>query len=123
MKKIILLSYFISFTAIADQIKPFTTDGCSMFPDDNMENHVKWMQCCIHHDYTYQKGGTEKERKVADLELKECVAELGEKYISSPSRYLLVRHSQSTSIQSISHTDSQTTNVVADMDENVAEDC
>jgi hypothetical protein len=67
----------------ADDIKPFTTDGCSLFPDGTTSNNVKWMQCCLRHDYAYWKGGTEKDRQQADDELKSCVAELGENHISS----------------------------------------
>lgn len=53
-----------------------------MFPDGNMENNIKWMECCVRHDYAYWKGGAEKEREVADFELQQCVAELGENEIS-----------------------------------------
>lgn len=78
-----LLIYASSVTnLIADQIKPFTTDGCSMFPDGTMNNHEKWMKCCIRHDYAYWKGGTKTERKQADTELKSCVAGLGEDYVA-----------------------------------------
>ena len=29
---------------------PFTTDGCSMWPDDG------WAQCCVEHDFAYWCG-------------------------------------------------------------------
>lgn len=80
--KQLLLTTLLSFTAIADDIKPFTTDGCSLFPDGSIENNKKWMECCIRHDYAYWKGGTREQRKTADTELKHCVAELGEKDLS-----------------------------------------
>src|SRR5262245_15908951 len=31
---------------------PFTTDGCSTFPDG------AWKSCCVTHDYAYWCGGT-----------------------------------------------------------------
>lgn len=83
MKRVILIAYLISVPAFCDELKPFTTDGCSMFPDGNMQNNVKWMECCVRHDYAYWKGGTENDRKKADSELKQCVSELGENNISS----------------------------------------
>ena len=49
-------------------MKPFKSDGCSMFPDG------KYVSCCEMHDLTYHKGGTKIERLKADLKLAECVA-------------------------------------------------
>ena len=53
------------------EIKPFKTDGCSMFP-----NH-KWKDCCIEHDKLYWKGGTKEDRKKADIKLMNCVKAKG----------------------------------------------
>ncbi|SMF28247.1 hypothetical protein SAMN02745866_01804 [Alteromonadaceae bacterium Bs31] len=73
---------FISAIACADTLKPFTTDGCSIFPDGSLEDNAKWMECCIRHDFAYWQGGSLLEREEADDELKSCVANLGEKNIS-----------------------------------------
>ncbi len=57
-------------------LKPFTSDGCSSFPNGipfNDEN--LWLDCCIKHDVHYWRGGTFKERKKADLGLQECITE------------------------------------------------
>ena len=83
MKKIaILILLFCYDVSMADEIKPFTTDGCSLSPDGDIANNVKWMDCCVRHDYAYWKGGTREQRRIADLQLKQCVSELGEKDIS-----------------------------------------
>lgn len=48
---------------------PFTTDGCSMWPDDG------WVECCVQHDFAYWCGGSSDDRKRADAALRQCVAE------------------------------------------------
>lgn len=50
---------------------PFTSDGCSMFPDGN------WRECCITHDFAYWCGGSRKARSKADNELEQCVSDQG----------------------------------------------
>lgn len=64
--------------ASAESLSPFTTDGCSAFPDGDLKNNNKWINCCIKHDFAYWKGGTADEREQADLELKQCVVDIGE---------------------------------------------
>jgi hypothetical protein len=46
----------------------FTTDGCSMWPDDG------WVGCCIEHDMAYWCGGTSADRVRADATLRDCVS-------------------------------------------------
>ena len=77
MRLFILLSFFISIFANAENIKPFTSDGCSAFPDGTLKNKNVWLKCCVEHDKAYWMGGTYKERKKADKALKKCVAEVG----------------------------------------------
>ena len=47
---------------------PFTTDGCSMWPNDG------WVDCCVEHDIAYWCGGTCEDREHADAALRDCVA-------------------------------------------------
>ena len=54
-------------------MKPFSTDGCSMFPDRSLVGKADWCQCCLAHDLAYWRGGTADERLEADLALKSCV--------------------------------------------------
>jgi hypothetical protein len=49
----------------------FTSDGCSMWPD------CRWVDCCVEHDIAYWCGGSSGDRKRADQQLRQCVAEHG----------------------------------------------
>jgi hypothetical protein len=64
------------------QISPFTTDGCSEFPDGTPRHRQIWLDCCVAHDRAYWRGGTRDERMQADLALETCVAEVGEPAIA-----------------------------------------
>ena len=77
-----LVYLFFVFTlmpavATAGDLRPFTTDGCSSFPDGTSEHQSLWSACCVHHDVAYWKGGTYDERLAADEALAECVATIG----------------------------------------------
>lgn len=54
-------------------LSPFSSDGCSLFPDASLINADDWCKCCFEHDLAYWRGGTYKERESADVRLKECV--------------------------------------------------
>lgn len=69
--------------AMADELKPFTTDGCSVFPDGTPEQQSLWAGCCIRHDLAYWQGGTQAERLAADQALQRCVARVGEPEIAA----------------------------------------
>ncbi|HTL38002.1 MAG TPA: hypothetical protein VL326_32950 [Kofleriaceae bacterium] len=56
------------------ELAPFTTDGCSMFPDGTLSNPTKWQHCCITHDFAYYAGGPSDLREAADSGLRECIA-------------------------------------------------
>jgi hypothetical protein len=78
----ILIGIAICGSASAGSIKPFTTDGCSLFPNGTAEQQDLWLTCCIDHDLAYWMGGTSDERKAVDQELKECVARTGQPEIA-----------------------------------------
>lgn len=69
-------------SAHASELRPFTSDGCSAFPDGTITQNELWLKCCTAHDHAYWKGGTYEERKSADLRLRSCVASVGEKEIA-----------------------------------------
>lgn len=52
---------------------PFTSDGCSLFPDGTFEIRDKWCDCCQTHDVAYWQGGSSDERVLADAALRKCV--------------------------------------------------
>ncbi len=82
-KRYLYTAFVLSFNVFAGDLKPFTSDGCSLFPDGNFVDDSKWLQCCVSHDLAYWKGGVEVEREKADKELQECVDRAGEKVIST----------------------------------------
>ena len=82
MKHIVYLLLLLPALCMAEPIKPFTTDGCSSFPDGTVDQQWLWFDCCLSHDMRYWKGGTEKQRQQADESLQQCVAELGEPVIA-----------------------------------------
>jgi len=69
-------------TTYADEIKPFTSDGCSAFPDGTLEQQDLWLQCCVEHDRAYWQGGTYQQRIDADQRLHICVADVGKPLIA-----------------------------------------
>ncbi|NQZ53067.1 MAG: hypothetical protein HRT93_02320 [Piscirickettsiaceae bacterium] len=66
----------------AGGLLPFTSDGCSSFPNGTIEQSELWLKCCTTHDYDYWKGGSYKERVESDRTLKECVIHVGEPEIA-----------------------------------------
>lgn len=68
--------------AWCDTLKPFTTDGCSLFPDGTYAQQSLWMECCIRHDLAYWRGGTSQQRLQADQALRQCVTKVGEPEIA-----------------------------------------
>lgn len=59
------------------KLRPFFSDGCSSSPDGVPKNTSAWVDCCVEHDVAYWIGGTEEDRKNADLALKSCIAGKG----------------------------------------------
>lgn len=77
-----LFFYFFSVAVSAENIKPFTSDGCSIFPDGTLDHKELWLSCCTAHDYSYWQGGTYEDRLAADQQLQQCVSEVGEPQIA-----------------------------------------
>ncbi|WP_317931814.1 hypothetical protein [Halioxenophilus sp. WMMB6] len=73
---------FLPSLVWAESIKPFTSDGCSVFPDGTPGQQQLWLACCTEHDYAYWQGGTYEQRMQADLRLHECVTQVGEPEIA-----------------------------------------
>ena len=72
----------LTFTVFADTLKPFTSDGCSSFPDGTLKQKTLWLSCCQQHDLEYWQGGTYQERLQSDIALKVCVSNVGEPEIA-----------------------------------------
>lgn len=82
LRLLIIISLFFTFILHAENIDPFTSDGCSIFPDGTFKQKELWLSCCIANDYAYWQGGTYVERLAADKELKQCVSKVGEPTIA-----------------------------------------
>lgn len=81
---LILCGLTVTHSALAseDILKPFTSDGCSLFPDGTYAQQSLWMECCIRHDIAYWQGGTQAQRLRADQALEACVSQVGEPEIA-----------------------------------------
>lgn len=69
------ISIFLAACGNDSELSSFTSDECSLFPDSSVISNKDWCECCFQHDLAYWRGGTEKEREIADDKLKECVLE------------------------------------------------
>lgn len=76
------LFIFSAYLALPDKLQPFTSDGCSSFPDGNAFSKTHWQKCCTAHDLAYWQGGTYEQRLQADIELRQCVTKIGEPTIA-----------------------------------------
>lgn len=56
-------------------LRPFSSDGCSLFPDGDGKQPELWQACCVRHDLAYWRGGSAAERLQADAALRDCVFE------------------------------------------------
>jgi hypothetical protein len=79
---LIIMLTALTFTVSADTLKPFTSDGCSSFPDGTLKQKTLWLSCCQQHDLEYWRGGTYQERLQSDIALKVCVSNVGEPEIA-----------------------------------------
>lgn len=78
----LLIAALISGCDTTGPLRPFTTDGCSAFPDGLPSHHDLWLRCCTAHDRAYWLGGTYDERRTADNALRQCVLEAGKPTIA-----------------------------------------
>ena len=81
------LGLLVAGCTLPDDIRPsdlrsFTSDACSRFPEGTAEHQNLWCKCCLAHDKSYWQGGTSEERARADQALEQCVAEVGEPRIA-----------------------------------------
>ncbi len=63
----------IATPVVADTLKAFATDGCSMWIDGPPGSPNLWRHCCVAHDLAYWIGGTEEQRQQADDAMKQCI--------------------------------------------------
>lgn len=73
------------------ELVPFSSDGCSLFPDSTLNGRISWCECCQSHDLTYWQGGSMDERRQADLNLRACVLARSADSLLAETIYLGVR--------------------------------
>lgn len=75
IKHLLISLYGVCLLACGDSssLAPFSSDGCSLFPDGSILTKEDWCECCFQHDIAYWRGGTAQEREQADLNLRQCV--------------------------------------------------
>lgn len=71
----LFITHVIAHTSHASELKPFTTDGCSLWIDGTMEHPNLWRHCCVAHDLDYWQGGSEEQRKKSDENIQACIKE------------------------------------------------
>lgn len=69
----LLLAIALPACAAQEALRPFATDGCSLFPDRALIGKANWCRCCLGHDLSYWRGGTAEARLLADRALRACV--------------------------------------------------
>lgn len=75
--------FLMAVPAAADTLKPFATDGCSMWIDGPPGSPNLWRHCCVAHDLAYWIGGSEAQRKQADETMKLCIRQAQQPMIAS----------------------------------------
>lgn len=71
----LIIVLLLASASQANELKPFTTDGCSMWIDGPLEQPNLWRHCCVAHDLDYWKGGSKEQRKKSDEDIQACVKE------------------------------------------------
>ena len=69
----LLLAAILAGCVAQGELRPFSTDGCTLFPDRSLISNADWCRCCLAHDLAYWRGGTSEARVNADRELGACV--------------------------------------------------
>ena len=84
------------------ELKPFFTDGCTMFVDGPRDQPKLWRNCCVEHDLRFWFGGSSEDREETDLRLKACVEKVAGAYWANLI-YYGVKTGQLSSIKSKTH--------------------
>jgi len=88
---IIWLIILLNSCTSTKTLKPFSSDGCSLFPDRSLIDKEDWGECCFEHDKAYWQGGTEDDRKLADKRFKDCILEKTQDKTLADMMYIGVR--------------------------------
>lgn len=88
---LMLLTFNVFGSYEQNELRSFTSDGCSMSPDkDFFIGNGDWLNCCYQHDIKYWLGGTRQDKKIADENFKQCLIKSGMSDIETEAYYLAV---------------------------------
>ena len=73
----ILLLWLMITPVQVQYIQPFKTDLCTHYPNTTDGILRPYTKCCLMHDVEYYLGGTKKDRKNADKNLRDCFRTMG----------------------------------------------
>lgn len=91
-KQAVLLCATVLLVGCASSgLKPFSSDGCSLFPDRALIGKADWCECCELHDMAYWRGGTAQQREAADKALRDCVLKKTNNKVLAETMYEGVR--------------------------------
>jgi len=65
------------------EIAPFVSDRCSLYPEGPVNDKEAWCHCCVDHDLSYWMGGGEGDRQRADETLQQCVTQSGHSSVAA----------------------------------------
>ncbi len=93
---LVLLCIALNACVTPGSIKPtdlreFTTDACSHYPNGTRTSPALWAACCVEHDKAYWAGGMRSARAVSDDDLKQCVEQSGGGKLRAKLMWLGVR--------------------------------
>lgn len=77
MARIVIGLLLFLLAGCNQQLKPFSSDGCSAFPDGTLTENDLWLACCEQHDMAYWMGGSYSAKLRADEALEHCVTKIG----------------------------------------------
>lgn len=72
-------------------LRKFTTDACTGYPEGPRDNPNQWAACCLDHDEQYWAGGKKEGRSAADSALRQCVVDSGASNSRARMMWLAVR--------------------------------
>jgi hypothetical protein len=74
---VLILILFFNLSARASELRSFSTDYCTNYPEGTTAQPDLWKHCCLIHDLNFWAGGEKKDRRSADLSLRSCIEATG----------------------------------------------
>jgi len=75
-----LFLFLLPLSVFSADLKDFSTDYCTLFPEGTFKKPRAWANCCLEHDLVYWAGGTQTMQDLSDIKLGECVTSKSSKF-------------------------------------------